>query len=262
MRSPTSWPAGTCGRAAQLAEDQGATDADDVAQWRELADSLVDGWDPERGLYQQFAGYWDLEPLEIATFAQPPVAADVLLGADRVQGSQLIKQADVVMLHHLVPDELVPESLAADVDFYEPHTAHGSSLSPAIHAAVLARAGQPDRALELFRMATRIDLDDLTGTTAGGVHLATLGGLWQALANGFLGLRPRAGVLHVDPRLPKAWHALALSFRFEGQPVTVRAEHAVVTIQCREPLVVRFSQGEPVTCEPPESHFSLDGSKS
>ncbi len=182
-------------------------------------------------MYEQFAGYWDLEPLEIATFAPPPVAADVLLGADRVQGSQLIKQADVVMLHHLVPDELVPGSLASDVDFYEPRTAHGSSLSPAVHAAVLARAGQPDRALGLFRMAARLDLDDLTGTAAGGVHLATLGGLWQAFAGGFLGVRPNAGVLHIDPCLPTEWQALTLSFRFEGHPVTVRADHAAVTVQ-------------------------------
>ena len=178
-----------------------------------------------------------------------------------MHGSQLIKQADVVMLHHLVPDELVAGSLAADLAYYGPRTAHGSSLSPAVHAAVLARAGQPDRALELFRMATRLDLDDLTGTTAGGVHLATLGGVWQALATGFLGLRPRAGVLRIDPRLPTAWHALSLSFRFEGQPVTVRAEHAGVTVRCREPLVVQVANGDPLTCRPPESHFGLQGSE-
>ena len=71
-----------------------------------LGGSLVDGWDPARGLYEQFAGYWGLEPLLVADVAQPPVAADVLLGAERVAGSQLIKQADVLMLHHLVPDEV------------------------------------------------------------------------------------------------------------------------------------------------------------
>ena len=46
------------------------------------------------------------------------------------------------MLHHLVPDEVAPGSLAANLDFYEPRTAHGSSLSPGIHAALLARAGR------------------------------------------------------------------------------------------------------------------------
>ena len=93
------------------------------------------------------------------------------------------------MLHHLVPEEVEPGSLRANLSFYEARTAHGSSLSPAIHAALLAR-GEPDRALVPFRMAARLDLDDLTGTTSGGLHLATMGGLWQALAYGFCGLRP------------------------------------------------------------------------
>ncbi len=43
----------------------------------------------------------------MSQFAQPPVAIDALLGAERVARSQLIKQADVLMLHHLVPDEVV-----------------------------------------------------------------------------------------------------------------------------------------------------------
>ena len=120
------------------------------------------------------------------------------------------------MLHHLVPDEVVPDSLAANLDFYEPRTAHGSSLSPAIHAALLARARRPDRALELFRIAARLDLEDLTGTTAGGLHLATMGGVWQALAFGFLGLRPSGHALDIDPCLPGEWDGLALRFRFRG----------------------------------------------
>jgi Glycosyl hydrolase family 65 central catalytic domain len=79
----------------------------------------------------------------------------------------VVKQANVLMLHLLVPEETAPGSLAANLAFYGPRTAHGSSLSPAVHAALLARAGDPDRALELFRLACRLDLDDLTGTTAG-----------------------------------------------------------------------------------------------
>ena len=140
--------------------------------------------------------------------APPPVAVDLLLGAERVARSQLIKQSDVLMLHHLVPEEVEPGSLASCLAFYEPRTAHGSSLSPAISASLLARAGEPERALELFRVAARLDLDDLTGTTASGLHLATMGGLWQALAYGFLGLRPASDALGIDPCLPAKWPAL------------------------------------------------------
>ncbi len=83
----------------------------EVAAWRELADSLVDGWSPETGIYEQFAGYFDLEPLLMSEVAPPPVAVDLLLGPTRVAGSQLLKQADVLMLHHLVPEETVAGSL-------------------------------------------------------------------------------------------------------------------------------------------------------
>ena len=76
-----------------------------------------------------------------------PIAADLLLGAERTAGAQVLKQADVLMLHHLLPDEVAPGSLVPNLDFYEPRTAHGSSLSPAIHASVLARAGRYRAAL-------------------------------------------------------------------------------------------------------------------
>jgi trehalose/maltose hydrolase-like predicted phosphorylase len=240
-------------RGAQLLD--GGADTIEATGWRRLADSLVDGWDPDRRLYQQFDGYWDLEPLLAAAVAPPPVAADVLLGVDRVRGSQLIKQADVLMLHHLIPDDVEPASLAADLTFYEPRTAHGSSLSPAIHASLLARAGHAEQALALFRVATRLDLDDVTGTTAGGLHLATMGGVWQALAYGFLGLRPGPGALEVDPCLPPSWTALELRLRFRGHPIGVRADHDTVTISCAEPVVVRVGGGPRSICTPPGRTF-------
>ena len=105
-----------------------------------------------------------LEPLVIADLApRRPIAADLLLGRERVRSAQVVKQADVLMLHHLVPEEVEPGSLAANLRFYEPRTAHASSLSPGIHAALLARAGKLDKALEALRLTARIDLDDLTG---------------------------------------------------------------------------------------------------
>ncbi len=159
-----------------------------------------------------------------------PIAADLLLGAERVAGAQVIKQADVLLLHHLVPDEVVPGSLEPNLRFYEPRTAHGSSLSPATHASLLARARDFDKALEALRLAARMDLDDLTGSTAGGLHLATMGGLWQALAFGFAGLRPRAGMLHVDPVLPPSWSSLELRVRFRGSKVHLRVEHSYLSI--------------------------------
>src|ERR1051326_7005568 len=117
------------------------------------------------------------------------------------------------MLHHLVPGEVAPGSLVPNLEFYEPRPSHGSSLSPGAHAALFARAGMFERALEALRLTSRMDIDDLQGTTAAGLHIATMGSLWQVFAFGFAGVRPDGDALHVDPRLPPQWRSLELQLR-------------------------------------------------
>lgn len=116
-----------------------ATGEDERQAWCRAAGRLVDGCDPATGLYEQFRGYLGLEPLLLEQVAPPPVAADVLLGRDRISRSQVIKQPDVLMLHQLVPEETAPGSLAANLEFYGPRTAHGSSLSLSVMAQLEAR---------------------------------------------------------------------------------------------------------------------------
>ncbi len=199
-------------------------------------------------MYEEFAGFFRLEPLVIAEVApRRPIAADLLLGAERVAGAQVIKQADVLMMHHLVPGEVAPGSLGPNLDFYEPRTAHGSSLSPAVHAALFARAGRPEDGLAPFQLAARLDLDDLTNTTAGGLHLAAMGGVWQALVLGFAGVHPDRDALAVDPRLPQAWHGLDLRLRFRGVPLRLRAEHELVTVEAGAPLSIRVGDAPVAT---------------
>lgn len=208
-------------------------------RWLEIADAVSDNYDPASGLYEEFAGFFKLEPLVIEEIApRRPIVADLLLGRDRVQGAQVVKQADVMMLHHLLPQEVAPGSLEPNLRYYEPRTAHGSSLSPGIHASLFARAGWPDRALEALHLAARIDLDDLTDTSAGGLHMATFGSVWQALAFGFAGLRPHDGVLAIDPRPLPGWKALELRLRFHQSRVEVRVEPDALTISADPPIPV------------------------
>jgi trehalose/maltose hydrolase-like predicted phosphorylase len=219
----------------------------EALEWREVADALVDGYDPDTRRYEQFAGYHRLEALLPSSLGHPPLAADLLLGADRIAVTQIIKQADVLMLHHLVRAEVAPGSLAANLDYYGPRTAHGSSLSPAIHALLLARAGAPDEALGWLRLAGRLDLAGLTQDTATGLHLATMGGLWQAIAFGFAGLQVDRGVLRVNPHLPLAWSALSLRLLFRGRRVIVSLRHDEVRIDSDGPVSVAFADGAPRT---------------
>ena len=51
-----------------------------------------------------------------------------------------------------------------------------------------------------------------------------MGGLWQALAFGFGGIRPRGETLIVDPRLPTEWNALEFALRFRGRQLRLRID--------------------------------------
>ena len=226
------------------------------ARWLADAEALVDGYDSTTGLYEQFAGFFDLEPLVIAEIApRRPIAADLLLGHERVAAAQVVKQADVLMLHHLLPEEVVPGSLSPNLGFYEPRTAHASSLSPGVHAALFARSGQTDRARDMLALTARIDLDDLSQTTAGGLHLAAMGSVWQALVMGFAGARPLNRVLDLDPRLPSSWEGLDLRLRFQGAGVRLRIEPEVTRISADTPIHVRIAGSEQVTVVGEETRF-------
>jgi len=222
-------------RAAHL--DHGGVADEERAWWLEVADALVDGYDPATCRYEQFAGFYELEPLVIDEVApRRPIAADLLLGAERVRRAQIVKQADVLMLHHLLPDEVAPDSLIPNLDYYEPRTAHGSSLSPGVHASLMARAGRLDQALATLALTAHLDLDDITDTTAGGLHLAAMGTVWQALAFGFLGARASAEALTLDPHVPSAWSALEIRLGYRGTHVTVRAGAERLSVLATAPL--------------------------
>ena len=117
--------------------------------------------------------------------------------------------------------------------------------------------GEPDRALELFRLAAHLDLDDLTGTTAAGLHLATLGGLWQAVVYGFAGIRATADALEVDPHLPREWTSVTVRLRWHGRPVQVVTSHDRVDVQCTAAIPVRVCAQEVATAEPPGRTWTL-----
>ena len=231
----------------------GSVNAAERRTWLDLADALVDGFDPETGLYEEFAGFFDLDPVLIRDVApRRPITADLLLGPERVRRSQIVKQADVLMLHHLLPDEVASGSLAANVEYYEPRTAHGSSLSPGVHAALLARAARTEDALAALEIASRIDLDDLTQTGVGGVHLGAMGSVWQALALGFAGLRPSGDALRVDPVLPETWSALGIAVRFRDVPLRLRVEPERIVANAPAPIAL-LVDGRQILCDAGET---------
>ncbi|MEL6893181.1 MAG: glycosyl hydrolase family 65 protein, partial [Actinomycetota bacterium] len=214
----------------------GEVDDAERTSWFALADALADGWDPVRGVHEQFTGFFELDPVMVDTIGRPPLSADALLGRERIQQTQVVKQPDVLMAHHLMPGEMRAGTLHADLDTYLPRTAAGSSLAPAICASLLFEAGRADEAVEWFDLAARLDLDDLTGTTAGGLHLATIGGLWQAVTIGVLGLRPAGTALRFEPHVPEQFGIVRHRFGFRGAIVTATVDGDDATVEATREL--------------------------
>ncbi|HWE19956.1 MAG TPA: glycoside hydrolase family 65 protein, partial [Hyphomicrobiaceae bacterium] len=70
----------------------------DPGSWSGLAGKLVTGFDPVTRLFEQFAGYFQLDDIDATAHQGCPTPIDVCLGAERVGRSKVIKQADVVAL--------------------------------------------------------------------------------------------------------------------------------------------------------------------
>lgn len=222
--------------AAQAAQRFGRCDEREIRAWQELSASLVDGFDPATGLYEQFAGYHALTPVLVSSIGKPPMSADVLLGTGVIQSTQIIKQPDVLMAYHLVPHLMRQDAFETNLDHYMARTAHGSSLSPAIGASLLFRAGRWADAMELFELAARLDLDDLTRTTAGGLHLATIGGVWQAVTFGLLGIRADVAGLRCDPMVPPDLGAVTHRIGFRGDRIDVTVDGDRATLEGTAPF--------------------------
>lgn len=190
--------------------------------WRRLAASLVTGFDPATGLFEQFAGYFGLEEVDVVAHRRCAMPIDACLGPESTRRSKAIKQADVLAFCTLLWDEWPRAVHEANFRYYEPRTAHGSSLSPALHALVAARLGEDALARRYFRQAGEIDLADNMGNAAGGVHMGALGGLWQAAVFGAAGLRPREDGIVLDPHLLPGWTEMRCPVRWRGRSLGLR----------------------------------------
>ena len=137
-------------------------------------------------------------------------------------GTRILKQADVVLMLHLFPDDHPDDVVRANWEYYEPRTEHGSSLSACAYAMVAARIGRPDWAYDYFMKTATVDL---TGKSKqfvgdlyiGGTHPAANGGAWLSAVLGFAGLRADGGQLSARPSLPTHWTGMEFPITWRGQ---------------------------------------------
>ncbi|SOE87859.1 Trehalose and maltose hydrolase (possible phosphorylase) [Burkholderia sp. YR290] len=205
-------------------------DEPELQRWGVVAEAIATGFDSNTGLFEQFAGFFTLENIDVAAYADRSVPIDVVLGRKRTQRSQVVKQADVVALLALLPAEFPGDAAATNFEYYASRCGHGSSLSRVMHGIVAARLGDSEAALDFFRETSAIDLDDRQAAIEGGVHIASLGGIWMMAVLGFAGLSFGSDHLGLAPRLPAAWKSLSFPVQWRSRHLKIRIVQSTASV--------------------------------
>ncbi len=141
---------------------------------------------------------------------------------------QILKQADVVMLNYMLPEQYSAASCLANLQFYEPRTIHDSSLSKAIHGIVAARCGLLAQSYQFWREGTEIDLGADPHSCDDGIHAAATGAIWLGAIQGFAGASVRNGELHLNPALPEQWQQLSFPLFWQGCELQVTLDAQIL----------------------------------
>lgn len=262
------WAADACQRLQERAVELGVDPAE-TATWRAAAAAVHVPWDQGLRVHpmnENFTTYREW-PFEDERDSYPVQEHRHYAEFYR---RQVLKQADLVQALWWCRDEFTAEEVARDLEYYEARTVRDSSLSAAVQAVVCAQAQHPDLALRYLRECALVDLRDVQGGTAQGLHLAAVGGAWLAFVAGLGGLREDHEDLELAPLLPSSLSRTAWSVTWRGAllrvettregttvtlvrgegPVTVVVDGAPLTVTAAEPASAPLRAPAPLLGEP------------
>uniref|UniRef100_UPI003F55925F glycoside hydrolase family 65 protein n=1 Tax=Peterkaempfera podocarpi TaxID=3232308 RepID=UPI003F55925F len=258
-------------RRQELSERLGL-DREELNRWEEVRRRLAVPF--HQGVISQFEGYERLEELDWDGYRRrygDIRRLDRILEAegDNPNRYKVSKQADALMLCYLFSaDELLPllrqlgcpaepGLLPGTVAYYLRRTAHGSTLSAAVHSWVLARS---DRAASwrFFREVLAADVHDIQGgTTAEGIHLGAMAGAVDLVQRCYTGLDVHDDTLRLSPELPAQLGRLDVDLRFRGHDgihlhIDARGLHVALPPGPADPIRVEY-KGRTAVVEPGSS---------
>ena len=195
--------------------------------WSEIIRRIWIPYDEERDLIEQCEGFFELEDINLEDYEPRTRSMHTILGIEGANKRQVLKQPDVLILLYLLRDRYGAISAPQDYrqilqknwDYYSPRTDHtyGSSLGPAIHAILACELDKPAEAYEHFMRAAMVDLEDVRGNAAEGIHAASTGGIWQAVVFGFAGIKITDTGPIASPHLPPSWTRLKFKLQWRGE---------------------------------------------
>ncbi|MDR0374186.1 MAG: beta-phosphoglucomutase [Treponema sp.] len=196
---------------------------DDLAFIRKAQKEFYMPLPDERGIIEQFDRYFKLEDCTLDTARSRLKDPKEYWGCGNgvAFSTQIIKQADVVAMLALFGNDYSEAVKKANLDYYEPRTEHGSSLSACMYALLSCDTGASDWAYPFFIASAEIDSAGKGKHFAGliyigGAHPAASGGAWMVAAQGFCGFSIEKGEISVKPRLPSSWKKVVFKVKRGG----------------------------------------------
>ena len=226
---------------------------EEVSEWEAAANGMVILYDETIGIHPQDEKFlqselWDLENT-------PDEKRPLLLHFHPlvIYRFQVIKQADVVMALFLQGDQFTDEEKRANFEYYDPITTGDSTLSGVVQSVIASEVGYQDMAMTYFLSGLYVDLADLHSNARDGVHVASAGGVWNALIYGFAGLRDHDGNICFDPRLPAEWPSMQFTLQIRGSKLRVDLQTDSITFEIAKGEALELKvRDEDVRIEPGE----------
>ncbi len=193
----------------------------EVRDWKKIISKIVFHI-KDNSLIEQFDGYFKKKRIDLRNINRNPIPElPKSIKFSDIAKTQLVKQADVVMLLHVLSDNFNAKIKKKNFYYYLKRTMHKSSLSASVHAALASEIGDTETAYRYFDISLNMDLNLIYGNTDDGMHAASLGGTWQAAVNGFAGTRVSNNALSIDPRLPECWKEMSFCMRWQGRLIRI-----------------------------------------
>lgn len=195
---------------------------DEVKLWAEIVEKMYFPYDEERRVYPLDDGFMMRKPWDESKI---PEEKRAWLYENYhplfIMRHRMSKQADAMLGMYLHSNFFTMEELKRNYDFYQEVTLHHSSLSTCIFGIVACAVDYYEEAYNYFAQSARMDLDDYHHNFYAGIHAANMAGTWQAIVNGFAGLRSNTGLLEFKPYLPPAWKQYAFKIAYQGSVLEI-----------------------------------------
>ena len=161
---------------------------------------------------------------------------------------RMSKQADAILGMYLHSHLFTKEEIRRNYDFYQEVTLHHSSLSTCIFGIVACDIGYYDEAYRYFSQSARMDLDDYHHNFYAGIHGANMAGTWQAVVNGFAGLRCQESRLKFSPSLPSEWESYSFKLRYKRSLLRIGVSRGQAEFTLEEGEKITFYIGGKEIC--------------